>query len=726
MLLKRLELIGFKSFAQKTTLEFPAGVTGVVGPNGSGKSNVIDALRWILGERDAKKIRAGKSENLIFNGGAGKTPAGFAEVTIVFDNSSGFFDLDFSEISVRRRVSRSGVSQYFLNDSEVRLKDIIDFFSKARLGTKGFSIINQGNSDMFIRATPVERRVMLEEVLGLRQYQIKRHEAERKLNTTKENLAKVQALTEELLPHLRMLRRQSKKWERHDELQLELVTLEKQYFGYKLYDLAIQEQGLAPKLKTFEEQIRKEQQELELRQKALQEIENNQPKSDTGFDDFKKKQNDILGKRSQIQKELGRLEAELEFLLHRPKVTAKEADLLSLVGDTKKIITSVLTLESIAEIKSRLKELDQKIKLVLEGEKADTSSKQAELESTKAKLMTELASIEKDLTDLGSMEDKLAQGLRDFNASFKAAFTKVEEKKEDINKLEGEKRKLIFESERIGLRREDLARQARQLDRDLNTYRATASPVDTNLDTLERSLLKVRGDLASIGDIDPQVIKEAQDMEKRYEFLSNQGEDLDQAIKDLKDLILELKSKLHDEFKEALTSVNKHFNDYVHIMFSGGKAKLNLIKNKPVKEKIVGEEISEEEIPMEESQEVDEGGLEIDIMIPRKNIRSLDMLSGGERSLVSIAVLFALISVSPPPFLVLDEVDAALDESNTRRFADLIKDFAKESQFIVVTHNRATVSAANILYGVTMGSDGTSKLLSINLDEIEAQGKPPH
>ena len=129
----------------------------------------------------------------------------------------------------------------------------------------------------------------------------------------------------------------------------------------------------------------------------------------------------------------------------------------------------------------------------------------------------------------------------------------------------------------------------------------------------------------------------------------------------------------------------------------------------------------------EENNDTDakEAGLEIELTIPRKNIRGLDMLSGGERSLVSIAVLFALISVSPPPFIVLDEVDAALDENNTKRFANLIKNFAKKSQFIIVTHNRATMASANVLYGVTMTSDGTSKLLSIKFEEAEALVEKP-
>src|SRR3989339_1256283 len=143
MLLKSLELNGFKSFAQKTVLEFPGGITAIVGPNGSGKSNVIDAIRWILGEREAKNLRGGKAEDLIFAGTPKRARSGMASVSINFDNSGKFFPLDFDEVSVSREISRDGNSTYGLNKSDVRAKDIIDFFARSRLGTRGLTIINQ-------------------------------------------------------------------------------------------------------------------------------------------------------------------------------------------------------------------------------------------------------------------------------------------------------------------------------------------------------------------------------------------------------------------------------------------------------------------------------------------------------------------------------------------------------------------------------------------------------
>ena len=189
-------------------------------------------------------------------------------------------------------------------------------------------------------------------------------------------------------------------------------------------------------------------------------------------------------------------------------------------------------------------------------------------------------------------------------------------------------------------------------------------------------------------------------------------EDLAKASSDLVGLIKDLREKIKHDFNEALHGLNEHFDKYFKLMFGGGKAKLVAFKEQSVT--IVGEGESGE-ILTEESRSAETFGLDIDIVLPKKGIKNLETLSGGEKSLVSIAALFALTTISPPPFLVLDEVDAALDEANTRRFAGLIKEFSKTTQFVVVTHNRATMEVADILYGVTIGADGVSKLFSVKL-----------
>jgi len=177
-------------------------------------------------------------------------------------------------------------------------------------------------------------------------------------------------------------------------------------------------------------------------------------------------------------------------------------------------------------------------------------------------------------------------------------------------------------------------------------------------------------------------------------------------------LIAELEEKLEHDFKEGVLKINAEFEKFFKLMFGGGKASLKVI-TRIMRKRAAEDNGLEKEEPEEE-------GIEISVDLPRKRIKSLDMLSGGERALTSIALLFAMSAVHPPPFLVLDETDAALDEANSQRYAKMLEDLSKTAQLIVITHNRATMKCAGVLYGVTMGSDGISKLLSLKFEEAGA------
>ncbi|MDP2696457.1 MAG: AAA family ATPase [bacterium] len=723
MHLKRLELIGFKSFASKTVLDFPAGITGVVGPNGSGKTNVVDAIRWLLGEREAKNIRGAKVEDLIFAGTQQRPRSGMAQATIVFDNSSRFFPVDYAEVAISRRVTRDGTSEYSLNESPVRLKDVVDFFAKSRLGSRGLSIIGQGNSDIFVRATPKERRAMLEEILGLRQFQLKKHEAERKLQNTKINLDKVEAMVEEIAPHLRLLKRQTAKWEKQEELQNALRERENKYFGYKLYNIQGGLTGFEPQLKELDLKINTKFGELKLLQAELKKIEESQPKDNDGGGS-QQRQNDILSRRSDLQRELGRLEAEADFLLANAKTDAKEGELLILVADVKKIIAAAIGENDISNLKDILQQLVGKIDEVLGAGNKDAHSRKQTLEQSRDKVAAELSSLDQELSELRLKEESRSSKLGEFNQIFKKAFGLIEAKKTEIAELSNQKNKLLFDKERVNIKLQDLENQIAQTGRRLEEFGASiaAEPSigESDLSDMERRIFKLRAELAGIGDIDESLIKEAQETENRFNFLKSQSEDLGKASKDLHQLIKDLDKKIHTQFTGSLKAINDEFNKYFRLMFGGGKARLHLQKLEiKIPSLEDGEEVKvgESDVDEDVEHEVDHGGIDIELDIPQKRLSGLDMLSGGEKSLVSIAALFALISVSPPPFLVLDEVDAALDESNTRRFANLIKDFSKKTQFLLVTHNRATMEAANILYGVTMNDDGTSRVLSVKFED---------
>ncbi len=713
MRLKRLELQGFKSFAAKAVLDFPEkGVVAIVGPNGSGKSNVIDAVRWILGEREAKNLRGDTSKDLIFSGTDGKSRVGAATATIFLERGAGEVG-EFAEVAVTRKIFRDGSAQYFLNKDEVRLKDLIDFFAGAKLGARGLTVINQGASDSFVKASVSERRDMIEEILGLRQYQLKRHEAELKLKSTDANLDKVGAMVEELLPRLRLLRRQAGKWEQHAAFAAELKDLENKYFALKLKELEEFRLAIAPRAASLQSRLVQKADELQVRNAELERVRSERPKAETTDD--ARRERELLDRRAGLDRELGRLEAKLEFAETQSKTALQEAELHGALAHVREELVRALDAEH-EEMRVILARVVENIDHLFNSKKADLSALKIEIEEARLALSADMSKIDAELAVIKNAAVASRQGFEEFNVSFERAFRLVEAKKDELAELERERNDLRFEEERLRLKNEELAGRLREIGRDQASFAAiTVGEIESDfILSAERRMLRLRGELAAIGAIDESLLAEAKEAESRYSFLSVQSADLSKAAVDLRNLIVDLKNRLNAEFAKSLGEMNGHFNNYFRLMFGGGKARLVAVKRAPQTEEAVdgatplapaGTDEDEREI----------AGLEIELSLPKKGVRGLDILSGGEKSLVSIAALFSLVSVASPPFLVLDEIDAALDEQNTKRFANLIKEFSKHTQFILVTHNRATMEAADLLYGVTMGVDGASKLLSVKL-----------
>jgi len=228
--------------------------------------------------------------------------------------------------------------------------------------------------------------------------------------------------------------------------------------------------------------------------------------------------------------------------------------------------------------------------------------------------------------------------------------------------------------------------------------------------------LKIRLEELGIGTT-VDVLKEYKAAEERDAFLAREIADLEESVAKLEALILELNEQLNERFVAGIEKIGTEFNRFFVLMFGGGKAELKRIKPKV---KVVNEETGD---VTSEEEEGSQEGVELDIALPNKRVKGLEMLSGGERALTSIALIFAMSQVNPPLFIILDETDAALDEANSRRYGDMISALAEKSQLILITHNRETMSRAGILYGVTMGSDGVSKLLSVKFEEAAAVAK---
>lgn len=727
-LLKRLELNGFKSFAGKTVLEFPAGITAIVGPNGSGKSNIIDAIRWLLGEREARNLRGGKGEDLIFAGTPKRPRVGLAQASLYFENHKKFFPVEYAEVAVSRQVNRDGSNEYFLNKSEVRLKDLVDFFAAARLGSRGITVITQGNSDMVLRATPTERREMIEEVLGLKEYQVKKYDAERRLGHAQDNLEKAQALREEILPHLRSLKRQTSRWERRGELEAELKNLEDIFFGRHLREFESQKLAISAALEEHRARHGALVAAKDKAEKDLTQLEANSPKERAELKEIKAGIHKSLERRSELQKELGRLEARVELATKRPATTAQGVSmdkLLETVQETRKLLERSLS-ASESDMRKAVTEVLGRIKSLFEAPEEDTKPMAMPPELVKEFEQTKklFQSAEDEIKALQGKEASLEKNQEAFYAAFKAALTDTQSAQAALDAWTRTEEEKKLNAERIAMHREEVERQIAQAGRRIEEFmKLPVGDGATLPPNAEDRMFRLRGELAAMGEADEAVVKEARETEDRYAFLERESEDLTKAAEDLRVLIRDLTLKVSIEFNAALRKINDEFQRFFELMFGGGSARLVLEKKEP---KVKAGEDELEEAPVgkaaenseetEEPQEEKEPGIDIKVSLPRKRISSLDALSGGERSLVGIATLFALISVSPPPFLVLDEIDAPLDERNARRFSQMLKEFSKETQFIIVTHNRATMEAADVLYGVTLAEDGTSKVLSVKLD----------
>ena len=725
MFLTKLELMGFKSFAAKTALEFPRGIVAIVGPNGSGKSNVIDAVRWLLGERDAKNLRGVRGEDLIFAGTPTRARMSMAQASLHFDNRSKFFPVDYEEVSVTRQVTRAGTSQYFLNKAEVRLKDIVDFFAHSRLGTKGLIIIGQGQSDLFIKATPQERREMIEEILGLREYQLKKSDAERKLKHTTENAEKVAATIEEIAPHLRLLKRQTMKWERREEVAAELRGLETAYFSRKIGAIKSELDDAKPRIALALRALTAAEEELKGVHVKLKEAQAAHMPDQKALEGLLTGEQELMATRAKLEKEAARSEAKLEYLETRQASDSLDAGTLTAaLKDVKEKLAAALQGEA-----DSLRDAARAVIRIIEELWQSTPKQRTDAEARRLKeeaviLRGKLSTSDAELNALRGERQKLIENTQNVNTLLGEMLSVFEKKKDEIGRLESEKNKRLFEEERLNLRLEDIRHEAEQVGRDVSEFKPVqcADAEEGNAADAEKRMLRLRGELASIGDVDEALVREAKETETRHAFLSAQLEDLNRAAADLATLMNDLDQRIHQEFTGALGTINAEFQKFFQLMFGGGKARLKL-KLPELKARTAEEEGAEEQPARKRKEEEErpedrmtEAGVEIEMSLPRRRITGLEMLSGGERSLISIAALFSLISVSPPPFLVLDEIDAALDERNARRFAELIKSFSKNTQFVIVTHNRSTMEVADILYGITMAEDGASKIVSLKLE----------
>ena len=741
MRLKRLELSGFKSFAKTAKLEFPAAISAIVGPNGSGKSNVAEAMRWVLGEQSIKSLRGKKGEDLIFNGSQTVPRMGRAFVSLVFDNHDKVLPVDFDEVKITRKVYRDGTNEYFVNNSQTRLKDIIELLGNIGLGASSHHIISQGEADRILSASPKERRQMIEDALGLKIHQLKKIESERKLAKTEDNILQVEALKREIQPHLRFLKKQVEKARESLRLKEDLKRLYRAYFRAEGARLGLEE-------KSVEEKKRNCLSEVEKIKKEMPDFSDN--RGEEGGANKIREEGRILreklakldeetrqlrAKRNSLERELGRFEGMIQMEEGRRQDSgAKEVPIGKIKEFAERlkgvVETGLARGDSLEGLRKALEEIRDLLKSFISGLGSPEPAVSSELDNLKNKKEELLASIgQMEKEERALLEDcaKLRKEIARQEESIRNLEKEKYEMKSRLSELSGVLSGLNIKEENIKTQRREFEfekREASDLVGEIPALPYSEDPVQAayglkERDDMRRKIERLKIKLEDSGSIGGETLKEYEETRQRDEFFEKELGDLKKARESLVDLLKELEEKINSDFKEGVDKINKEFKKFFVLMFGGGDAELKIVSRRyrPKKENddlsvaATGDE--------DEAGENGDEGVEVSVSLPKKRISSLDVLSGGERALTSIALLFAMSQVNPPPFLILDETDAALDEANSRRYGSMLRELSERAQLIVITHNRETMKQAGVLYGVTMGSDSVSKLLSIKFAEAE-------
>lgn len=746
MRLSYITIQGFKSFAKKTTIDVTHQVTGVVGPNGSGKSNIAEAIRFVLGEQSMKSMRGKIGADIIFKGSEHLAPMSRASVTMVIDNknkdtqssatSQASADLApylvYDELILSRVIYADGTSDYLLNDAKIRLKDVQELLSFAGIGGSAHTIVNQGEADRILLASPRDRKEALEDALGLRVYHMRLNESKRKLERVKNHVREVELLRTEIKPHLSHLERQVKKIESEEEERknlhrLLIVYLTKEEHELTLLRERIYEQGTSSTLILITDSIRKELQVLKEKSHDVQSVSFQEKHT------FQAEMRSLLERKDQITKTLGRLDAEKSYL---EKELNKEEEKKSVIIPYDDFHLSHSTIsQGFTNIFRAISTQDQEqaqsvangLSQTVETFFTTYSTKKV---SNKEEIIKNKEDITKTISEHEEKEKSLSNEIVFLQSKLDAVDTKAQA--HITSRHEEEKKVMLLESKlrelesTIALRRQEegelslrkqhfdaliqegvmiIGRVVLEYQSHVPDERYKETPKHDLMRAIERSKLRIEE--AGVPNRD-EVIKEYTTTKERDEYLVKELADIKESENKLLLLIDELEVSLKERFSSGVEEVSKVFSNFFGEVFIGGKGKLTLVQFTKVDE---------------DGNEITEHGIDIDVSLPNKKVKEISMFSGGERALVSIALLFAMSAITPPPFMVLDETDAPLDESNARKYGVMLRRLSENSKLLVITHNRETMNHCDMLYGVTIGVDGGSKLLSVDFKQAEEMVK---
>jgi chromosome segregation protein len=817
VLLKRVTITGFKSFASKTVFELGVGMTAVVGPNGSGKSNVADAIRWALGEQSKSRLRLGDREEVVFAGTDKRAKASLAEVILLFDNEDGAFPLDLTEVEISRRLYRSGETDYRLAGRPVKLADLQQLLAEAGFGAGSYAVIGQGTIDSLLLSSPAERKLLFDEAAGIRGVELRREASIRKLAATEANLVRLRDIAAELAPRAASLERakevaaeQARLEAKQAELRSAIVATAERQLGDQLQAIVTelttladtqsersrqlaslereQAEQLAAASAAGEAAARRAQRQSELetrRGQLLEELSQAKAAEAAAAGQAAElpglrrreaalavEQESLQAARSEVTRELAALEAQgeranaaiesanavvasaqaalvevrqqlddgtrhqyvghaLELIKtmarHLSEPGADVEQLRLLVHKTGRLLSHASRTGE-EDLAARLKEAQAKLEAAMTTRETASehqanvtlSRRSLELEQgrhaeTADRLKADLASIRQQLTAASDSRDEL-DGLRRqikrHDATLGTLTAELEASRQEAPVVAPATAiaDLAVRLERLGAevitgrtRVVELETAQSDVTARLQAYRERGqawgvgpghASATSQLGELDDSLLRLDGELAARTELGAQLGQEYDEVTQRQADLVTQMADLEAAAADLTTLVAQLGQLIQDKFKANFELLGTEFNRQVGRLFDGGTASLSLSED-----------------------ESGQYGIVIKLSPKGKRLASLAALSGGERAMAGVALLAAILVTNPSPFVVLDEIDAALDDANSGRLADVMTELATSSQLIVITHNRQTMAAASVLFGVTMNDQHVSHLISLHLEQ---------
>ena len=931
MFLKCLDIFGFKSFADRTHIEFADGITALLGPNGCGKSNVVDAVKWVLAENKAKNLRADTMESVIFNGTETRPPLNIAEVTLTIANENGLLPLEDSEIALKRRLYRSGESEYYINNRQVGPTEIRRLFMDTGVGKAAYSVMEQGKIDQILSSKPEDRRYLFEEAAGISRSKAECAEAERELERTRQNLAQIEVALIENKRSYETLKVQSEKTIKYRQFKDDIFNCELDIQLLRLKDFTQDKARQETAKKELEEKRTAVQKEIEEIQAALFEnndkikdlqtkmnslqvelakvqtektnklqraqeynLQANQIKEKIGI--LEVKQNSIQEKIDTFNEEIDEREADLHSknrqldsvkqniesftqnitsssakITENDTLAAKSADeieeLNRQIADYQKQLGEI-TEDIVKELDAKLKDSEYssnaaksakeevenslaKLKIFAEGRKnifSDYASITGHSESENEKLIqdaikafeeissisvnieeavskyekampdfiedftspegiiTKKRGIDSKILDINSQIEKINERIASYKSENGELVKKINEYRETLNQLrvteasmaqaifgvkqnvEILRRSLVSEQNNLRQNQEEFEQEQRRRDelneqiidvqselaaiehrgqkcademseinseivrcnssvsgtqnkldkkqeeqrkiqsqyeklamdlvtsdndirnikqnfidthsRDLMEFEERMYKITTSSAVLREKLAKSREELKALGSVNLMAPEEFGEQKERYEKLQSSYDDTNKSLENLIRVSEEIKTKSTEMFLDTYNKIKKNFHNMFRRLFGGGRGELRLV----------------------DPQNVLTSGIDIYAEPPGKKLQNIALLSGGEKTMTAVALLFATYQVRPSPFCLLDEIDAALDDKNVSSFVTALRSFAKLSQYIVITHNKKTVMGASTMLGVTMQESGVSKVMTMRLDkEISAE-----